>query len=330
MFSEELVWVQTESLLTLLILLGLLLALLGTRRGADGSLPTRWAVPLGVALGLAFGTKLTAGFSLAAVAAWMVAVGLAAALRDPGRRVAPFRSETGSRVTWRDGESQPAEVPPPPLAARLRFALSAARGWLVALGIGLGVFVLSNPHLYPNPIVHTGHLFSALDEYMQQWSADDQLALPSVVDRIEFVLRVSTLLGLSSTTWQGSLVDKAVAIGTGLIAALGLGALCIKAFNTFRSGRAMPWEAIALLTVFVYFLGVSAGIELGRPRYVVAPALLSTVLFGVGVGAVSRPLAGFAAHPPRARELLGRIGRRSELPPPKVVDTKPNAGILRP
>jgi hypothetical protein len=47
-----------------------------------------------------------------------------------------------------------------------------------------------------------------------------------------------------------------------------------------------------IVTVLVYFAGVSAGIFLGRPRYLVPTLLLGTLLSGVGLSATIRQLAG--------------------------------------
>jgi len=283
LFSHELVWVQTESLLMLFVLLALLLALLGARRGTGGGLPVRWAVPLGVALGLALGTKLTAVLSLVAVGAWLVAAAAAVAARNP-----------------QDGPRTPA------LTGRLRLALLASRGWLAALGVALSVFVLSNPHLYSDPIVHAGHLFGTRAEAMEQSprrSPDG--GLTGLTERINYVVRGS-LMGASATGSQESLPQKALGLGMAGLALVGLVALSVKAV---KANRSTPSDAIIPVTVLVYFAGVSAGMGLGLTRYIVPTAVLGTVLCGVGIAVLSGAAIGRALRAPQVSGLTKAWGR---------------------
>lgn len=289
LFSHELVWVQTESLLMLFILLALLLALLGARRGTRGGLPVRWAIPLGIALGLALGTKLTAVLSLVAVGTWLVAAAAAAAVRD---------SQGGRRT--------------PALTGRLRLALLAARGWLVALGVALSVFVLSNPHLYSNPIGHAVHLFGTRAEAMEQApSRSPDGGLTGYAERINYVVRGS-LMGASSTGSQESLPQRALGVGMAGLAIIGLGAVSVK---VVRANRGTPADAIVPITVLVYFAGVSAGMGLGLTRYIVPTGVLGAVLCGVGIAVVSGAVMSWAAHAPKVNRLVSKTWGRFQIRP---------------
>jgi hypothetical protein len=259
LFAQELVLVQIESLLVALLLLALLVAILGVQRGAAGALPKRWAVVLGVVLGLAFGAKLTAGFSILSIGAFAAGAGALAFRRDPAAR----------------------------LINRLRASASVLSGWALALAITFAVFVASNPHLYSNPLVHTTHIFTALGNYMDRSAQSSEFALSTLPERIGFVLR-SSLMGIGTTGSEASSWGALRALAGILLAGAGFVAMSMTTLKALRERREMPWEGLALTTILIYFLGVSVVLEVGWQRYVVPTAVFGAVLFGVGVEAVCR------------------------------------------
>lgn len=251
--QKFLVRAVSDAPLAFLLLLGLLLGLLGTRRGRGGSLPVGWSAALGLVLGLGLETKLTSLLSLAAVAGWGLLVAVLAARR------------AGTR--------------------RLGAAWEAGRGWGLALLVAFGVYVGGDPHLYPNPLLHTAHRFQQRveDTTLQEREAPREVvsALP---DRVRYVL-------------DGSLVKETATGARGvpfeaMMFIVGAGVLLARSRRVWqRSGR-IPAEGLVLVTVLVYFAGVSAGLFLGRPRYLVPTLLLGTLLGGVGLSATIRQLAG--------------------------------------
>jgi hypothetical protein len=286
-FTHELVWVQNESLLVLFILGALLLAILGARRGVGGSLPIRWAVPLGIVLGLGLQTKLTAVLSLLSLGVWMIIVA-AAALRREGRAV---------RGLMRAG--------------RLGSAAIAARGWLLALGIGVAVFVLSNPHLYPDPIAHARHQFDSRARVMEMapTGCDADCAV-TLLERVGYTLRGS-LMGGVPISRSSSLLELILGLGAAGLAALGFGALGYRAVLAFRDQVAPSAEGIVPVTALVYLAGVSAGMTMvGITRYVVPTAVLAALLAGVGAAVFSQVVLHALPHRPSLRVLLSRAGAR--------------------
>jgi hypothetical protein len=131
-----------EPSLVFFVLLSLWLAMVGMRRSCRGAIPLGWGVAAGVALGLAFQSKLTAVFSIGSFAAWALIV--------------------GGTVFWRSRLA---------LRPRVREACQRAGGWLLAIVIALAVFVMTNPHLYPSPLRHTLHKprHNRCNTYLQSW-----------------------------------------------------------------------------------------------------------------------------------------------------------------
>ena len=262
---DDLPLAVNEPPLVFFVVLGLLLAVLGARRGHRGSLPTGWAIALGAALGLAVGSKLTAVLSLVAIIAWGALVAAAA---------------------WRRAEPLP--------RARLARAWAAGRGWALALGIALAIFVISDPHLYPNPPLHIGHFLDHRVHEMQgqqlRFPGD---ALTNALDRPRYVLGRSLIAG----TWNGSrgLPLEAVLAGAG--AAL----LVTRTWRGRRGTGRSPIEALVLLTVLVYFGGVSAGLLLAWDRFFIPTLVLGSLLSGLGLSAICRQLGvlGAALRSPR-------------------------------
>ena len=251
--QQYLVRAVNDAPLVFCLLLGLLLAIVGARRGRAGGLPTRWAVAVGAALGLGLGAKLTAVLSLAAVLGWAALAALLAARRRPA--------------------SAPGD--------RLRRAWAAGRGWVLAPVVGVALFVLSDPHLYPNPLLHTAHLFQDRAEEMvnqQRVSPGDALLNP--LDRPGYVLGGSLIDG----TWTGShgLPFEA------LLAGLGGAALLLRTWRGWRQAGLAPVEGFVALTAVVYFAGTSLGLLVPWPNYYLPTLLIGSLLSGLGISAVVR------------------------------------------
>jgi hypothetical protein len=236
---------RSECLLSLWILLGLLLAYLSARGAANPG--SGWFGEVGLVLGLGLGTKLSGALSLAAILIWSLVVTAQAGWRA---RRSGLRALLGS--IWR-----------------------ASRGWLLAMWVALSVFWLSDPHLYPNPILHTRHLL----EFRVQEALDQQLRWPilaktTLLDRAAFVVGQS-LFGMTATGAQG------LPLETGLFG-LGAAVLLRRTWRGWRSTGVLPAEGLVVLTVLVYFVGMTTGLLIAWQRYLVPTLLLGTLLSGVG------------------------------------------------
>ena len=263
-----LVRVIPEPSLTFFLLLTLCLAMIGVRRGRRGELPLGWAVATGIALGLALQSKLTAVFSLVALAGWALMVVAAAWWRN--RR----ELRMAGREVW-----------------------SAGRGWAVAIVLALAVFVLTNPHLYPNPVLHTEHLFQERSTTMHAQAADDPSeATGNLVDRVSYVLGGSLVLHLHAPTyssrispWTGApTTDDPLGVWHGiplavLLAPLAAAWLMIRSWRTWMSQRCLAAEGLLLLTTIVYLVGIAITIGLKWYRYLVPTYVLASLLAGIGI-----------------------------------------------
>jgi dolichyl-phosphate-mannose-protein mannosyltransferase len=272
--QEHLVRARPDSPLALFLLLALLLGLLGARPGHLGGLPIGWALAMGVALGLALGTKLTAALSLAAVLGWGMVVALLAATGDRG---------ADGLAPW----------------ARLARAWTAARGWALAPAVAFGVFVLSNPHLYPDPLAHTFHLFASRREEGE--IAQRYYPSTAVHDPLE---AASYVLGrsLGSGTFTGS---RGLPLEAAL-AAVGAAALLLGAWRDWRRTGRAPAAGLALSTAAVYFVATSALLQVAWDRYLVPTLLIGTLLSGLGVSAAVSQLSAiggaFKTREPAGKE----------------------------
>jgi 4-amino-4-deoxy-L-arabinose transferase-like glycosyltransferase len=263
--GTHLVRAASEAPFTFFLLLALLLGLLGAQRGRPGAIPARWAVALGLALGLALASKLTAALSLAAVLAWGAAVSLAAVTRD---RSAPDRAP---RRAW-----------------------LAGRGWLLAGLVALAVFVASNPHLYPDPVLHIGHLLEHRVERMEMQQRVDEVPIHGPLEGAWFVARGSFHSGAGLALRRRPLEAGLALAGEALLALSGLAVLAAVCYQGWRGRSQLRPEGLVLLTTATYFVGLTAAIHVSWDRYLVPTSALVAVLSGVGVGA-----------------WLGRLGRLS-------------------
>ncbi len=249
--QEDLVRARSESPLCFLLLLALLIGVLGARRVRAGHLSTGWAVGLGIVLGLGLATKLTAMLSLAAVGAWAGLVMLTG--RDPA---------TGRL-----------------LVGDLSSLARAGGRWALVPAAALAVSILSNPHLYRDPVVHTVHLFEQrADEMDEQQRNMEHRALDGWLERGRYVLR-NTFLNYD--VYRPARVPLEAALAT-----LGFGALMVRTWLGWRRAGRVSIEALVLLTVLAYFVGITAGVNMAWQRYLAPTVLLRTFLAGLGVSTI--------------------------------------------
>jgi hypothetical protein len=305
--AVDLVQVRAGVPLMFFVLLALLLGVLGARCGRGGGLPSGWALFLGLALGLGLGTMLTAALSFLAVLSWGALTAVVAA---------------------RQGRASG--------AGRLGRAWMSGRGWCLALLVGLGVFVGTDPHLYPDPLKHTFHLFQERHAEMvrqqplfpkykspkqgdpltgtaparrsghRQSGANSHLdrrvrggvepmghsplgsctkyAVRNPLDRPGRLLRAS----LVDETWSGSHglpLEAALASGGAL-------ALALAGRRGWRETGYPPSEALVLVTLLAYVIGISVGLQMAWSRYFLPTHILGSLLCGLGASAVisRRPL----------------------------------------
>jgi hypothetical protein len=127
--------------------------------------------------------------------------------------------------------------------------------------------------------MHTGHLIQqrrsemAVQQRGRPWHAVHE---PS--QRLAFVFGGSFF----RETWSGS---QGLPIEA-LLAPIGFANLAATTWRGVRQTRQLPPEGLLLLTMLVYFLGISAGLLLAWSKYILASFLLGTLLSGVGLVAL--------------------------------------------
>jgi len=249
----QLVRAIRESYLLCFLLLAVWLAVIGNRRAGSHTLPGMWALGSGVALGLALQSKLTATFSFVAIAGWVVATAVAPGI---GRR-------RGACSAWRDG-------------------WLAGRGWLLALGVAVITFVISNPYLYPNPLLHTWRLFEDRRSTMAaQQAGNPAIAAGGLLERVSYVAGGSLVTPLRTQTdpvavWRGLPIAM-------LVAPLGMLLLLIQTRSVWQHQRRLPVEGLVVVTTAVYLVGIAVTINVYWYRYLVPSYLFVSLLAGVGI-----------------------------------------------
>jgi 4-amino-4-deoxy-L-arabinose transferase-like glycosyltransferase len=262
---EYFVVARPEAPLMFFTFLGLLLGVRGARQDHAGGLPIRWSVGLGVVLGLALASKLTAAFALAAVAGWGVLMAACACGR-------PSPSSLGGFV---------------------QRAWQVWRGWGLALAVAAGVFVLSNPHLYQGPLLHTAHLFQyRTAELARQRIQFPQRMVDSPPDRAGRVLRESLIRQTATGSRRVPLEAVLAVIGfSGLMVRFGQ--------QWWREGRPPP-EGLLLLSALAHFAGTAAGLQIAWVRYFLPTQLLGALFSGLGMAVVVERAWALAARWRRA------------------------------
>jgi hypothetical protein len=277
-----LVQARSEPTLVFFLLLTLLLAVVGARRGRHGRLPSGWALACGVALGLAIGSKYTAILSLVGLLVW----GLLA----------------GAWCAWRAG---------PGGGARLHAAWAAGRGWLLAALVAFVVCVLSNPHFYPDPPLHLWHVVETRRQIVQENEQDqERKVVRSPVERTRMV--VGRALRHDTATGSRGVPLEA------FLAPLGALALLLTTVRgALRTGR-LPAEGLVLVTVATYFVGVAVGFSVSWERYFLPTLIVGTILSGVGLSTALRTLPiiwdRLRGHLPRVADHAGAPPLREAHP----------------
>jgi hypothetical protein len=160
--------------------------------------------------------------------------------------------------------------------------------------------VLGNPHLYPNPVLHTAHLFQAVtSEFAEAQGSLPQDAVFDPLERLSRVLAGSLVDG----TLSGS---REVPIEAGL-AFFGAISLVIALRRGYSATGCLPPQGLVLLTALAYVVGISAGLYLAWPRYYIPTLLLGTLFSGLGVAALLRQVS--AAIPRSVASTRTRVRR---------------------
>ena len=267
-----------ESSLAFFVLLGLALSMAAFRRARHrpGGFGAASALGVGVALGAALLTKLTA--VLAAPALGFACLGAALGSGIAGER----------RSWWR------------PLA------------WgASALLLGWGLFVLLNPFLWPAPPQRTAALFSyrqfEMDRQMRNHPGD---AIHSPVERLRLVLDRS----LVRRTWASFTLRVPLDVPLTALGLAALGAVAWRDWRGSsdpRDGeRRVGPAALFLLWSLAFLLGTVWGYRYDQARYVVPVFLLATVLTGLGVETLLRLAARAWGLGARGQGAGIRAGRR--------------------
>jgi hypothetical protein len=137
------------------------------------------------------------------------------------------------------------------------------------------VFVLSDPHLYANPFVHTAHLVqNRIDEMNVQAALQPAGAINNPLAR-----PVAVLFGLAGSTITGS---RTVSL-EGLVMLLGLAPVGLWTWRDWTTRAELGPTAFLLLMLVVSFVGTSAGLRMSYDKYYLPVLIWATVCGGLAV-----------------------------------------------
>jgi len=226
------------------LLATLLVSLVAVRHGAARGPRVGLGVLVGVLLGLAFSSKLTAVIAIAAVVLWGVwaAVGGVVA-----RRVSTVRDHASGRrwLLWSIG----------------------------VVAVALLTFAVTNPFLYHDPIGRSWLLFANRQaEMAAQAELDSSRAVTSLTERARLVWKYS----LIEDTWAHTRLRWPL---EALLAVVGFAWLLVRAVR-LQPGA----EGLLLLWVLGFFGGVTVGLGYVLDHYFIPTATLGLLLGGLAVG----------------------------------------------
>jgi 4-amino-4-deoxy-L-arabinose transferase-like glycosyltransferase len=260
---------RTEALLACFSSLALLGTLLTARRfQREGHIPRLgWLV--GLVLGLALATKLTAALAIVGVCGY----GGAAAL-----------------ARWR---------PSRPDAIRLL-------AWTLATGaLASTVWVVVNPFLWPDPVGRTWSMLEQQQSIMVEQGVQfgnpveaDLLGRVGLLVHRTFVETSTPAFDAGRPPGSEPLVGPAffglpAPLGVSaelVLATIGLAVLVARAVAVWRADRRHGPEVALLWWLAAYAFGIAANLSLDWPRYYVPTAFFGALLIGLGVARVA-PLA---------------------------------------
>jgi 4-amino-4-deoxy-L-arabinose transferase-like glycosyltransferase len=247
LFRNSMPTVQPDSALLLALALP---ALILIRAPASALLRPSYGrvLAVGIVLGLGLAAKLTAGLGIVAVLLW------------------------GALATWRIAAAARAAGQPDWRQASVR----VAGAWAATALIAGGVFVLSDPHLYANPFVHTAHL---LQNRVQEMDAQAALQPAGAINN-PLARPVVVLVGVATSTITGS---RTVSL-EGLLMLLGVALAAAGAWRDWRRRAELGPMAFLLLMLAVAFLGTSAGLRMSYDKYYLPILIWGTVFGGLAVG----------------------------------------------
>jgi hypothetical protein len=258
---------RTEALLAFFSAVALVALLLAARRyQATGEVSVAgWA--LGVLLGLALATKLTAAVAILGTCAYCGVAGLVCLRRN--------RSE-GTRLIV----------------------------WAVATGLlATAVWVAVNPFLWPDPVGRTWSMLeqqrSIMVEQGQQFGNPVETNLPGrlvLIVRRSFVDNSTPAFDYGAAPGSPPLTRRTfselpIIFGVSVelvLATLGLAALLARAITVWRTGKRHGPETALLWWLAAYLIGIAANLSLDWPRYYVPTAFYGSLLIGLGADLIVR------------------------------------------
>jgi hypothetical protein len=166
--------------------------------------------------------------------------------------------------------------------------------WAVSIAVALVVFLISDPHVYRNPLRNTAHLFSdRVTEMRLMRTHYSAFAAPDFSSQTWYVLTGSLVRGMvgGPPARDEDFGTLPLASSTGLplivpFVLVGIGTLFVASRRYWRRTRRLSAEVLILVTTAVYLVGTCLTLGMYVERYLLPTLYLVIVLAALGASAL--------------------------------------------
>jgi hypothetical protein len=302
---DELSHVQLESIYICFMLAALVLWIASLRHMAYGQHTMLWSISLGILVGLAVATKLTALIAIASLMIWATLVAVSAVIVHFTQILSPI-GHRFSRYPGVTAEMVDTMARSDGLVLARRCLMSLA----ITIAVALVILVASDPYLTTAPIEHSmavlRYPFVAMQSMAPEFSDD----VPnSLLDSVRFV-GGSVFISIRALHGQAvNLQAIVMQLVWASVTLLGFLWLVKRGHTSWQRGNLLCTELPITIMLAISFLGITLSIGLLWPRYVLPVIVLSTIAGGIGCQIVVDYLWSAADRRRRRASRIAASGR---------------------